>query len=158
MSAVVVLALRLLMALVLYSFLGWAIYFLWREINKQGYALANRRVPNIGIAVQSADSKQAERHFSQPEIILGRDPGCDIPLKGDDTISTRHAQISYHHGQWWVQDLASTNGTFLNQLTLSAPTVITSGDEIRCGNARLSINIAVDVFVSPTIKLEKDNK
>ncbi|MCC6259804.1 MAG: FHA domain-containing protein [Anaerolineales bacterium] len=158
MSGTLALVLRLLMAIALYSFLGWAVYLLWREINKQGYALANRRVPNIGITIQSAHSPQIERHFSQPEIILGRDPGCDIPLKGDDTISTRHAQISYHHGQWWAQDLASTNGTSLNQLPLTTPTVLTSGDEIRCGNSRLLVNISVDVFVSPTIKLEKDNK
>ncbi|MCC7118956.1 MAG: FHA domain-containing protein [Anaerolineales bacterium] len=157
MSGIVVLILRFLMALALYSFLGWAIYLLWREINKQGHALTNRRAPNIGVIVQSAGNAQIERHFSQPEIILGRDPGCDIPLKGDDTISTRHAQISYHHGQWWAQDLASTNGTLLNQLPLSTPTVLTSGDEIRCGETRLLVNISVDVFVSPTIKLEKDN-
>ena len=158
MSGSIVLVLRLAMAIALYSFLGWALYLLWRDINKQGNAIANRRVPNIGITIQPASGAQAERHFSQPEIIMGRDPGCDIPIKGDDTISTRHAQLSYHHGQWWVQDLASTNGTFLNQTMINMPTVITSGDEIKCGNAKLLVNISVDVFVSPTIKLEKDNQ
>lgn len=157
MSGSIVLVFRLAMAVALYSFLGWALYLLWRDINKQGNAISSRRVPNIGITIQPASGAQVERHFSQPEIIMGRDPGCDIPIKGDDTISTRHAQLSYHHGQWWVQDLASTNGTFLNQTMINMPTVITSGDEIMCGNAKLLVNISVDVFVSPTIKLEKDN-
>lgn len=157
MSGSIVLVFRLAMAVALYSFLGWALYLLWRDINKQGNAISSRRVPNIGITIQPASGAQVERHFSQPEIIMGRDPGCDIPIKGDDTISTRHAQLSYHHGQWWVQDLASTNGTFLNQTMINMPTVITSGDEIICGNAKLLVNISVDVFVSPTIKLEKDN-
>jgi pSer/pThr/pTyr-binding forkhead associated (FHA) protein len=158
MSGSIVLVLRLVMALALYSFLGWALYLLWRDVNKQGNAITNRRVPNIGITVHSAVGTQTERHFSQPEIILGRDPRCDIPLKGDDTVSTRHAQLSYHHGQWWVQDLASTNGTLLNESIISMPTVITSGDEIKCGKARLLVNISVDVFVSPTIRVEKENK
>jgi len=158
MSGSIALVLRLGMAIALYSFLGWALYFLWREVNRQGNTISNRRVPNIEITIQPATGAQVERHFSQPEIIMGRDPGCDIPLKGDDTISTRHAQLSYHHGQWWLQDLASTNGTLLNETMVNMPTVITSGDEIRCGNARLFVNISVDVFVSPTIKREKDNK
>jgi pSer/pThr/pTyr-binding forkhead associated (FHA) protein len=158
MSGSIVLALRLVMALALYSFLGWAIYLLWRDINNQGNAIAGRRVPNIGITIQPASGTQIERHFSQPEIIMGRDPGCDIPIKGDDTISTRHAQLTYHHGQWWIQDLASTNGTSLNQVQLTMPTVITSGDEIKCGNTRLFVNISVDIFVSPTVKVERDNK
>jgi len=158
MSGSIVLVLRLGMAIALYAFLAWAIYLLWREVNRQGYTLSNRRVPNIKIIIQPTQGSQIERHFSQPEIIMGRDPGCDIPIKGDDTISTRHAQLSYHHGQWWIQDLASTNGTFLNQTLLNMPTVITSGDQILCGNARLLVNISVDVFVSPTIRLEKDNK
>jgi pSer/pThr/pTyr-binding forkhead associated (FHA) protein len=158
MSGSIVLVLRLVMALALYSFLGWAIYLLWRDINKQGSAIAGRRVPNIGITIQPTNGTQIERHFSQPEIIMGRDPGCDIPIKGDDTISTRHAQLTYHHGQWWIQDLASTNGTSLNQTQLTMPTVLTSGDEIKCGNTKLLVNISVDIFVSPTVKLEKDNK
>ena len=158
MSGSIVLVLRLGMAIALYAFLAWAIYLLWREVNRQGYTLSNRRVPNIKIIIQPTQGSQIERHFSQPEIIMGRDPGCDIPIKGDDTISTRHAQLSYHHGQWWIQDLASTNGTFLNQTLLNMPTVITSGDQILCGNARLLVNISVDVFVSPTLRLEKDNK
>ena len=158
MSGSIVLVLRLLMALALYSFLGWAVYLLWRDVNRQGNSISNRRAPNIGITIQPADGPVIERHFSQPEIIIGRDTGCDIPIKGDDTISTRHAQISYHHGQWWVQDLASTNGTYINHVLVNMSTVITSGDEIKCGNAKLLVNISVDVFVSPTIKLEKENK
>jgi pSer/pThr/pTyr-binding forkhead associated (FHA) protein len=139
------------MALALYLFLGWAVYLLWREINKEGRTLAGRRVPNISITLQSSNAVEAEMHFSQPEIIMGRDPGCDVPIMSDDTISTRHAQLSYHHSQWWIKDLASTNGTFLNQSQLKMPTVITSGDEIKCG-------ISVDIFVSPTVRIEKDDR
>lgn len=73
------------------------------------------------------------RYFSQAEISIGRDPGCDIPIF-DETISARHAQLTYHHNQWWLEDLTSTNGTRLNAARITTPTVITSGDEIQCGN------------------------
>ncbi len=154
MSGSIVLALRLLMALALYAFLGWALWLLWREVRRQGQTLSNRRVPSISLAVRQTNGVQITRHFSQPEIILGRDPGCDIPIT-DDTVSTRHAQLTYHHGQWWITDLSSTNGTYLNESILNMPTVITSGDEIKCGKVSLFVSLTSDTFVSPTQKLEK---
>ena len=154
MSAPIVLALRILMALALYSFLGWAIFLLWKEIQQQGHALASRRVPGIKLAIDQGEGNELVKHFAQAEITLGRDPGCDIPLAGD-TVSTRHAQLAYHHNQWWVTDLASTNGTFLNGSIISMPTVITSGDEIKCGAAHLVVSFATDTFLSPTRRMEK---
>ena len=151
MSAPIVLALRILMALALYGFLGWAIFLLWKEIQSRGTLLENRRVPMINLAIHQGEAVDVVKYFSQPEIVLGRDPGCDICLTGD-TVSTRHAQLAYHHNQWWITDLASTNGTYLNGSVVSMPTVITSGDEIKCGDAHLVINFSADVFVSPTKK------
>jgi pSer/pThr/pTyr-binding forkhead associated (FHA) protein len=154
MSAPIVLALRILMALALYSFLGWAIFLLWKEIQQQGNSLASRRVPGIKLAIDQGEGNELVRQFAQAEITLGRDPGCDIPLAGD-TVSTRHAQLAYHHNQWWVTDLASTNGTFLNGSIISMPTVITTGDEIKCGAAHLIVSFATDTFLSPTRRMEK---
>jgi pSer/pThr/pTyr-binding forkhead associated (FHA) protein len=154
MSGSIVLALRLITAFALYGFLGWALLLLWRDVQKQGLSLANRRVPGISLTVRHGRGTPTLTHFAQPEIILGRDPGCDIPL-GDDTVSTRHAQLTYHHGQWWLEDLASTNGTILNKLPVSMPTVITSGDEIRCGSTRVTVALSENVLIEPTQKLDK---
>lgn len=153
MSAPIVLALRVIMALALYGFLGWALYILWRDVQRQGSALTNRRVPNISLSIIQGTSSIL-KHFSQPEIILGRDPDCDVPLN-DDTVSTRHAHLTYHHAQWWLEDLASTNGTMLNEAAVSMPTVITSGDDIKCGAAHLSVTLSPDALVTPTQKLER---
>lgn len=157
MSGLVVLILRLFLAVALYAFLGWAIFFLWREVTRQGGSLSKRRAPNINITILDGNGRESQKYFSQTEIILGRDPGCDIPLTGDDTISTRHAQLSYHHGQWWILDLSSTNGTFLNQVMVSMPTVITTGDEIKCGTASLSVNVVADTLAAPTQRIGKQN-
>lgn len=154
MTGPIVLALRLITALALYSFLGWALFFLWREVQKQGLSLANRRVPGISLTVRNEGAIPILKHFAQPEITLGRDPGCDIPLM-DDTVSTRHAQLIYHHGQWWLEDLASMNGTILNETPVNMPTVITSGDEIICGSTRLMVTLSPNLVIEPTQRLEK---
>ena len=154
MSGPIVLALRLITAFALYGFLGWALFLLWRDVQKQGLSLANRRVPGISLTVRHGRAAPTLTHFAQPEIILGRDPGCDIPMT-DDTVSTRHAQLTYHHGQWWLEDLESMNGTTLNKIRVNMPTVITSGDEIMCGATRLIVSLSENVLIEPTQKLDK---
>lgn len=154
MSGTIVLALRLLTTLALFAFLAWALIYLYREVQRQSLSLANRRIPRISITVRQGGGSSSVRQFVQPEITLGRDPGSDIPLQ-DDTVSTRHAQLTYHHGQWWLEDLASTNGTSLNDTLITMPTVITSGDEIRCGDARLHIGLSENVIIEPTLRIGK---
>jgi hypothetical protein len=154
MSGAVILALRFVLAFALYGFLGWALLILWREIRRQGTSLSSRRVPSINLSIRYEQTPPVVTNFTQPIITLGRDPGCDIPLV-DDTVSTRHAQLSYHHSQWWLEDLSSTNGTRLNQALITMPTVLTAGDEIRCGDTRLVVNLSTNTLVPPTQKLEK---
>ncbi len=154
MSGPIALALRLITAFALYGFLGWALFLLWRDVQKQGLSLANRRIPGISLTVRHGNAVPIFKHFAQAEIILGRDPGCDIPLI-DDTVSTRHAQLTYHHGQWWLEDLTSTNGTLLNETAVTLATVITSGDEIICGATRLDVALSENVLIEPTQKLDK---
>jgi pSer/pThr/pTyr-binding forkhead associated (FHA) protein len=154
MSGTIVLALRFILVVALYGFLGWALFILWREIHRQGTSLANRRVPSINLTIRYNQAPPIVTNFTQPLITLGRDPGCDIPLV-DDTVSTRHAQLTYHHSQWWLEDLSSTNGTILNQIIITMPTVLTAGDEIRCGDTRLTVNLSTNTPVEPTQKLEK---
>lgn len=152
MSGTIVLALRLAAILALYGFLAWTLIFLYREVRRQSFALASRRVPGISITLRREGGVATHKYFAQPEIILGRDPGCDFPLT-DDTVSTRHAQLNYHHGQWWLEDLASTNGTTLNGAPVTMPTVITSGDEIKCGSSLLIVTLAENIVIEPTQKI-----
>ena len=149
MSAPITLALRLLLALALYGFLGWALYTFWRNIQREASGLGARRATGISLTVRAGGGMAAVKHFIQTEITLGRDPVCDIPVF-DETVSARHARLTYHHGQWWVEDLGSTNGTRLNQEMLTQPTVLTSGDEVCLGQTTLTVNLATDSLVSST--------
>lgn len=153
MSGPVFLILRVLLAVSLYAFLAWAFFLLWRDIKQQGSLLSMRKVPPLTLVVTHDDTPPQMRHFTQAEITIGRDPACECPVK-DDTISARHARLCYHHGQWWLEDLGSTNGTALNGSRLTTPTVVISDDEISCGNAHLTVMMAGDNLMPPTQKLQ----
>ncbi len=139
MSAIIFLVLRILLALMLYGFLGFSLYTIWRDMKQQGQLLVTRQPPPLTLTSQSYDLAPTQR-FSKSEIFLGRDSGCDFSLD-DQTVSSRHARLSYHQNQWWLEDLASTNGTYLNDEAVTAPVVITHGDEIRLGQVGVKIAI-----------------
>jgi pSer/pThr/pTyr-binding forkhead associated (FHA) protein len=141
MSGPIVLALRLLLAASLYGFLAWAFLSLWREIRQQGTLLAARSVPPIGLTILQGDAPARDEHFIQGVVTIGRDPACECPID-DHAASARHARLSYHHGQWWLEDLDSTNGTVLNEDKLTMPTVVMSGDQFTCGATRFTILLA----------------
>jgi pSer/pThr/pTyr-binding forkhead associated (FHA) protein len=153
MSGPVVLALRLLLAISLYAFLGWAFYTLWRDIKQQGALLASRNIPPISLTIFHGGPAPQERHYIQPDVTIGRDPACECPVN-DEAISTRHARLSFHHNQWWLEDLNSTNGTFLNQEKLAMPTVIMSEDEFKCGETRFVISLSGDILMPPTKRID----
>jgi pSer/pThr/pTyr-binding forkhead associated (FHA) protein len=152
MSGLIALALRVLLALALYAFLGWALYTFWREIKREADRLVTRRAPGISLTVAGGGGTPIVKHFIQPEITIGRDPICDIPII-DETVSARHARLIYHHSQWWVEDLNSTNGTHLNQALITTPTVLTSADEIGLGQFRVTVSLPADASISSTKRL-----
>ncbi|HRN51467.1 MAG TPA: FHA domain-containing protein [Anaerolineales bacterium] len=137
LTAYFLLGLRALMALTLYGFLGWCFLTLWRELNQQASNLARQRVPAL-LVTQEAGGQQLR--FSTPEVTLGRHPSCEWVLD-DDTVSSRHARLVFHHDHWWLEDLGSRNGTFLNGDALRAPVVLTNQDRIRCGQVNFALQI-----------------
>jgi hypothetical protein len=71
-------------------------------------------------------------------IQIGRAPSCQIRLT-DNYISQLHAKISDRNGSWVVEDLGSTNGTYLNQRKVTVPTEISAGDKIRLGKTVVEV-------------------
>ena len=149
MSGTLLLILRLSMAIALYAFLGWAVYTLWRDIKRQSELLAARRIPEIRL-INDIGDETLSHEFALPELVVGREESCDLILD-EKTVSAEHARLSYHHGNWWVEDLHSRNGTFLNQVMLAAQAVLTSGDELQVGEVKLRIEISGNIDEPATI-------
>ncbi len=139
MSGTIALVLRVLLVIALYAFIGYAVFVVWRDLQRQAFQVNSRKIPSVGLSWR-LDGKTVEHQFLLPEIMIGRDPSTDCVIL-DDTISARHARLAFHHNQWWLEDLGSTNGTFLNDEPLEIPTVIVSGDEFRCGQVNLIVTI-----------------
>jgi pSer/pThr/pTyr-binding forkhead associated (FHA) protein len=69
---------------------------------------------------------------------VGRAAGCQITL--DDTfVSQLHARVFHREGQYLVEDLGSTNGTYLNRQKVTGPMVIRAGDELQIGNTIMEL-------------------
>lgn len=152
MTATVVLVLRILLAAVLYIFIWRVLQTLWQEIRQQSTILATQKKSGIHIIVKTEEGREARYHFWQPEIVIGRGPGCDIVLK-DEALSANHARLSRHHGHWWLEDLGSTNGTFLNTDQISVPTVVIDEDQFKCGKSLFTLRLEpVEDLVLPDLQ------
>ena len=138
--AVLLLVIRIALTLTLYAFLGWAIWTLWKGLKSQSSQFAAQRAPVIQLTAELSGGTR-QQQFNKAEIIIGRDAACDYVLP-DSTVSSRHAQLSFHHQQWWLQDLKSTNGTFLNEEPVHTAVVIAAEDRIRCGAIWLKIDFS----------------
>lgn len=76
--------------------------------------------------------------LGQAPILIGRAPECTLVLE-DDFASGRHARLSLQQGTWMVEDLGSTNGTFLGRNRVQAPTPIGPGTPVRIGRTVLEL-------------------
>ena len=71
-------------------------------------------------------------------ILIGRNPECALVLD-DDFSSGRHARLFQQAGQWWVEDLGSTNGTFLGEGKLATTEPVGIGSVLRIGRTVLEL-------------------
>jgi pSer/pThr/pTyr-binding forkhead associated (FHA) protein len=76
-------------------------------------------------------------HLTRPDVALGRET-ADLVFSDDEFMSRRHAQISFRNGRGHLEDLGSSNGTFLR---LRGPHGLNSGDLIRMGDELLRFEI-----------------
>ena len=77
---------------------------------------------------------QAGRAFNlQDELTVGRSPGCGVPTTYDAYSSTLHARLYRRGDQLMVEDLGSTNGTYVNSERIAKPTKLARGDLLQIG-------------------------
>jgi pSer/pThr/pTyr-binding forkhead associated (FHA) protein len=141
---IVLTTLKFLFLALLYLFIARAIRVIYLD-------LVGPRVPRPRGAQQPRKRKGAPksvavnepekpvRTFSLSQVLtLGRAENCDVRL--DDTyVSTLHARFFSKDGTWFVEDLGSTNGTYLNRVKVTSPSPIATGDEVRLGKTTVEV-------------------
>ena len=146
--------LKLFLLVLLYLFFLRVLRAVWTEVNVPRLADApapagkpkgrNRRPARPGRTSQpqlKALEPSALRGRSYPldeEVTLGRAAGCQVPL--DDAYASQvHARVFQRDGQWYVEDLGSTNGTYLNRRRVAGPMVMKRRDKLQIGNTVLEL-------------------
>ena len=90
-----------------------------------------------GLVVDKPSTQQGTSFEIGPEVTVGRAAGCHIALPDDTFVSQLHARVFERSGQVYVEDLGSTNGTYVNGHRVSAPTPMHKGDSLQVGSTVL---------------------
>jgi pSer/pThr/pTyr-binding forkhead associated (FHA) protein len=88
---------------------------------------------NFQFIVQKGPEPGKVIALNRPELVLGRDASADIPLP-DAEVSRRHARVYLQGGGYWIEDLGSTNGTFVKDRRLVGPHALADGETLVLGN------------------------
>ncbi len=96
-----------------------------------------RGSPSHVLVIEGANTGE-RAELDQAPILIGRGTDAAIRLD-DDYVSTRHARIAASGDQWFVEDLGSTNGTYIGSVRITQPTTITLGTQVRIGKTILEL-------------------
>jgi len=156
--------LRILLLVLLYLFFFRVVRAVWVEVRTPAPAVAGgggrrerreararnraakparneRRTPPSGPALVVTEPPEARGRIydlGDAEVTIGRAAGCTVTV--DDTfVSQLHARVFARDGQLMVEDLGSTNGTYLNRRRLTGPMVVQHSDKIQIGNTILEV-------------------
>jgi len=97
-----------------------------------------RRGSPTHVAVIQGQNSGATASLANAPILIGRGNDAAIRLD-DDYVSTRHARIVASGDQWYVEDLGSTNGTYLGTQRITQPAPIGLGAQVRIGKTILEL-------------------
>ena len=86
------------------------------------------------VVLASPALRQNERHeLDSTPLTVGRSSDNDIALEADEFASSRHARLQPQRDGVWLEDVGSTNGTFVNGVKLTRPRLLEPGDVVRIG-------------------------
>jgi hypothetical protein len=145
------LVLKILFLVLLYLFIWRIVRSAARDVSlpQESFVLAPGSVPGLGgqeqqfdagrlVVVKSPALEEGEElTLDSSALLLGRGSRNDVDLGRDEYASTEHARIEPRRDGAWLEDIGSTNGTYLNGIRLARPKRLTSGDVVRIGETEL---------------------
>jgi pSer/pThr/pTyr-binding forkhead associated (FHA) protein len=139
MNAILALIVRLILILLSYLFVGWIAFLIYSDL--RNLKADRKSLSSTPITLTATiDEEIQEKTYNKTEVIIGRDPAADFPLQ-DERVSLRHCQIAFSQNQWWVEDLNSTNGVYLNGSLLKSRVVLMNRDQLQLGQVEINIKI-----------------
>jgi hypothetical protein len=140
---ILVLILRVILVGLLYLFLWQVLRTVVRDLRSGGQPQAGVARSPYGqiVVIRSGQSSvPAGKVFPLgPSNLIGRSmENCEIALN-DSFLSSQHARLELRGDTWVLEDLRSTNGTFVNEIEVRDPTVVEDGDIIRVGRVEMKL-------------------
>lgn len=134
---------------VLWLFFLYAVRMVWVEMRRsrleRGMVAApaavstDKSVP-LKLRVVDPPQRRGRTYELGDEVTLGRSPGCAVPLEDDTFTSSIHARVFHRGGEFWLEDLGSTNGTWLNEERVNdGPMRLQRGDRMKVGSTTLEV-------------------
>lgn len=142
-----------------FALLGLLYFFIYRAVRSVAIDLAGRRQASSNaqagdrkpkqkpsrsgkapssVAIHTPESPKARTVRLSGSLEIGRAEGCEIRL--DDTYASQHhARFSTREGAWVVEDLGSTNGTYVNDHRIQTPVEVHAGDVVRIGKTVMEL-------------------
>jgi hypothetical protein len=146
MSEGVLTILKFCLLALLYLFLARVVWIVARELRgapapaivaAPAAAATPKREKGKAWLVRVAGTDGNLEHWIDGEATIGRGGGCTISVPADTFVSQVHARLVDRDGSLWIEDLGSTNGTFLNGKQVSQPTKLRKGDRVQVGETVL---------------------
>jgi hypothetical protein len=100
-------------------------------------SVGSRELGRLVVLTSPALSQGDEVALDASPITIGRGPTNDVPIPEDEYASTRHARVEPRRDGIWVEDIGSTNGTFVNGIRLTRERRLAPGDVLRVGETDL---------------------
>jgi pSer/pThr/pTyr-binding forkhead associated (FHA) protein len=144
--------LKIFLLLLLYLFFLRVLRAVWAEVNppklveqpkakrdRAGKRSAGRKGGQPVLRLVAPPELKGRTYPLAEEMTIGRAAGCQVTI--DDTYASQlHARVFQRDGQVFVEDIGSTNGTYLNRKKVTGPMVLQRGDQLQIGNTILELN------------------
>ena len=145
--------LKLCLLALLYLFFFRVLRAVWAEIRAPKLAVATprpaaptakavkkaeRKALPVQLAIVEPAALKGRTYPLAEELTVGRAAGCQVTI--DDTYASQiHARVFSRDGQLFVEDLGSTNGTFVNRQKANGPQAFRRGDRLQVGNTVMEL-------------------
>lgn len=139
MTGTIAFIIRILLALSLLTFIAILFITIWRQLKAQIKLIAPELQSFISL-IPIDEDPAGPFEIKQAEVLIGRDPNCKVHIPSE-TVSAQHGRLYFSDQHWWINDLNSTNGTFLNDESIDRPCVLTENDTLAFGDVKYKVQI-----------------
>jgi pSer/pThr/pTyr-binding forkhead associated (FHA) protein len=130
----------------LYLFFGRVMWAVWSQVRSVPVAAGGSTAPlavspsPVAVRILEPVSRAGTLDVSRGPVTIGRHPDCNLSLADDTFLSQRHLRVGGGTNGVWVEDLGSTNGTFVDGQRITTRHDVAPGQRIHAGGVVLEVS------------------